>query len=123
MRRFIAAFTAAALTGVFVYAPLFHVHQNGEHESGALLHAHFPEPEELEASGVEIESHHSHAEARPVDILVSDSKSGIHLPLLAVLEPLPAIVQHTRPGFLSVDTPRAHDPPLGSSSNPRSPPV
>jgi hypothetical protein len=100
----------AMLFGTF-YAPMFHVHTAaGE---GSLVHAHLPEIETAEAeNAVHMERPHSHAAARPIDILTTTTMRSVHLDDVVLSTDL---IQEMSPpccGFISIAVPRAHGPPV-----------
>ena len=112
----------AALLAATVYAPLFHIHTGGG--EAPLLHAHFPELEVPEdESVVHMERPHSHAEARPVDVLTTIAAQFIHFDAaiqstyIGFVEPQPSS------GFMPAALPRAHAPPALDFLTPRAPPA
>ena len=122
VRRTIAPGAIAALLVATLYAPLFHLHTDaGE---APLLHAHFPELEVSEdESVVHMERPHSHAEARPVDLLITTMASAIHFDAALVGSDVMAIPAQPRCGFVSIAAPRAHAPPALQFLTPRAPPA
>ena len=124
MRRLAALYTFASLLIALVYAPQFHIHDSDEHGGGPLLHVHFPELEESHhGSGPEFESKHSHDHAQSIDFLTSTITSiTVQLYVAPNAPLLMPKLENQRPR-LSVETPRAHDPPALDRSIPRSPPT
>lgn len=104
------------------YAPLFHVHmQPGE---AATIHAHLAESESAEdESVVHMESPHSHANARSIDILTTTAPQAVQFN--AALISVESIVEVAMAccGFVAVALPRAHSPPVLPSLIPRAPPA
>jgi hypothetical protein len=112
----------AALVVATIYAPLFHVHTDGN--EAPLVHAHFPELESSEdESVVHMERPHSHATARSLDVLTTVGVQFVHCDAViqstfgALIEPEPA---H---GFMPLALPRAHAPPALEFHTPRAPPA
>ena len=124
MRRATTWSAIGAVLLAVVYAPLFHVHPD-DHEGGhSLVHAHFPEVPHLETeAGPEIESHHDDGPSRSIDFLTVSGPTLIHTSFIAVEEPLVLPSPGLCAGFLHIDEPRAHAPPLVIAAIPRSPPV
>jgi hypothetical protein len=121
-RQFTAWAAVAALVAATVYAPLFHVHSDsGE---APVLHAHFPELEIGENENVvHMESAHSHATARSIDILTTVACDFIHFD--ASLQSSSLILPDPQPsrGFVMAAAPRAHAPPSIRFLIPRAPPA
>ena len=119
--------TCAALGSLLlavVYGPMFHLHTGDDHDGGSYIHAHFPALPHLETEpGPEIEPNHEHGSARSIDFLTTNAPSLVHVAFFAVEEPLVLEPPQSCPGFVTLDEPRAHAPPLVVSSIPRSPPV
>jgi hypothetical protein len=121
--RKLTAYSAipALLVAVF-YAPLFHVHTHaGE---AATIHAHLPELETAEdESVVHMESEHSHAVARSIDLLTTTAPQAIHFH--ATLVSVETVSDAAMPccGFVVVARPRAHSPPVLPFLIPRAPPA
>lgn len=111
----------ALLLAVF-YAPLFHVHtHNGE---AATIHAHLPELEAPEdESVVHMESPHSHAPSRSIDLLTSTVSQVVHFD--ARMVSIEAIRPGKMPccGFVPFARPQAHGPPVLLFLIPRAPPA
>jgi hypothetical protein len=109
---------------VNVYGPLLHEHAEGELDTKAVIHAHFPDPEEATVpDGASIGFRHSHANALWLDgfmTIAPDSVQVTPMVIENVIKPDPQPVQS---GFVPVDVPRAHSPPLLESAIPRSPPA
>ena len=118
----IACGSVAALILATVYAPLFHVHTDA---GGApLIHAHFPELETADDERVvHMEAHHSHSQARPIDILTTTAPSATNFDIIIVAVSLPLPVAPVCCGFVSLDRPRAHAPPALAHLIPRAPPA
>lgn len=106
------------------YAPMFHLHM-ADHDGTADFHAHFPEPAhgETTENGSAFETEYGHTAVYQIDIFTSTTpvvSAGL------IAEPLASFRMEspdTRIGFVSIDTPRSHDPPAQHSAIPRSPPV
>ncbi len=114
-----------ALLALFLsslYGPLFHVHED---RAGAfLVHAHLPEFETMEdETVVHMETPHSHAAARSVDLLVTIASHFIHLGAAIQSTALALIEPQASPGFVAPASPRAHAPPALESLTPRAPPA
>jgi hypothetical protein len=111
----------ALLLAVF-FAPLFHVHTHaGE---AATIHAHLPEFEAAEdESVVHMESPHSHANARSIDILTTTVRQAIQFD--ATLVSVESIAEVAMPccGFVPAARPKAHSPPVLPFLIPRAPPA
>ena len=122
VRRMIACGSLAALVFTTAYAPLFHVHAD---TGGApLIHAHFPELEIADDERVvHMEAHHSHSQARPIDILTTTAPSATNFDIIIVAVSLPLPVAPVCCGFVSLDRPRAHAPPALAHLIPRAPPA
>ena len=118
----IACGSLAALIYTTAYAPLFHVHADG---GGApLIHAHFPELEIADDERVvHMEGHHSHSQARSIDILTTTAPSVTHFAVTIVAVSLAAPAAPVCCGFVSLDRPRAHAPPTLAHLIPRAPPA
>ena len=122
VRRLTACGVIPALLLAVFYAPLFHVHIHpGE---AATIHAHLPELEPVEdESVVHMESEHSHAKARSIDILTTTAAQIIQFE--AALISVEKLAQAALPccGFVLVARPTAHSPPVLLFQNPRAPPA
>ena len=112
----------AALLLASLYAPLFHVHAGaGE---APLLHAHLPELEDLQdESVVHMESAHSHAGARSIDLLITTAAHTVQLDAVLVSLHFDQNSVQPRCGFVPAAVTRAHDPPAVCSLIPRAPPA
>jgi hypothetical protein len=112
----------AALLSATLYAPLFHVHDEG---AGApLVHAHLPELEPVEdESVVHMEAPHSHSTARSIDLLITIAGQLIHLDTTFEISALALIELQPSPGFVAPASPRAHAPPALEFLTPRAPPA
>ncbi len=122
VRRMMACGSLAALIFTTAYAPLFHVHAD---TGGApLIHAHFPELEIAENERVvHMEAHHSHSQARPIDILTTTAPSVTVFDVIIVAVSLSPPAVEVCCGFVSLDRPRAHAPPAPAHLIPRAPPA
>ena len=122
MRKLTAGSEIAALLPAVFFAPLFHVHTHaGE---AATIHAHLPEFKAAEdESVVHMESPHSHANARSINILVTTVPQVVQFD--AVLADAESIRDVAMPccGFVPTARPRAHSPPLQLFLIPRAPPA
>ena len=124
MRHVTTCAAIGSLLLAVVYGPFFHLHADDHHGGGSLVHAHFPEVPHLETEpGPEIESHDNDSQIRSVDFLTASGPALIHTPFVAVEEPLILPSPRSCAGFLNIEEPRAHAPPLAFASIPRSPPV
>jgi hypothetical protein len=124
VRRIVAAYAIAVVLVGFVYAPLFHVHGAGSHDAEApILHAHFPEPETVPPF-VAFSSHHSHWDARSIDVLTAAAVQMIVINAAITEVPFEFEAGRISLGFVrSADAARAHAPPAVDSLGPRAPPV
>jgi hypothetical protein len=108
-----------------ISAPLFHVHdRDDDGHAGSLIHAHFPEDENVSHSEHAVETQHSHQHARWLDILVVNTPVPTTFQVVAefsgpVTVPGPVVSR----AVLSVQTLRSHSPPGRSDLPPRSPPT
>ena len=122
MRKLTACSVIPALLLAVFYAPLFHVHTHpGE---AATIHAHLPELEPVEdETVVHMESLHSHANARSIDILTTTAPQVVHFD--ATLVAAYTISDTAMPccGFVALARPRAHSPPALPFLIPRAPPA
>ena len=118
----IACGSVAALILATAYAPLFHVHTDA---GGApLIHAHFSELETADDERVvHMEGHHSHSEARPIDILTTTAPTVTHFAAIILSAFFVVGAPEVCCGFVSQDMPRAHAPPPVRSHIPRAPPA
>jgi len=125
-RRFSAWAAVAAMLMALVSAPFFHVHEQDDHgHAGSFVHAHFPESESpSEHSGHAVEAGHSHEHVRWVDVFTLSAPVSSGFQAVAEFsEPLSAPVTVANRAVASVQTLRAHSPPLRSDLTPRSPPA
>ncbi len=90
----------------------------------AILHAHFPELEKFHHNGAgsDVEPNDSHQQARSIDFLTSTIVSPEIQPFVTSSIPLFGVKLGDQLSVSSVETPRAHDPPVLDRSIPRSPP-
>jgi len=104
------------------YAPLFHVHTHpGE---AATIHAHLPEFEsEEDESVVHMESLHSHADSRSIDILTITAPQVVHFDTTLVSAYTLSDMAMPCCGFVALARPRAHSPPILPFEIPRAPPA
>jgi hypothetical protein len=111
-----------ALLSATLYAPLFHVHDEG---AGApLVHAHLPELEAAEDEGVvHMEPPHSHAAARSIDLLITIACQLIHLDATVESSAFLLIDSQPSAGFVPPAARRAHAPPALEFLTPRAPPA
>jgi hypothetical protein len=111
----------ALLLAVF-YAPLFHVHTHpGE---AATIHAHLVESEAAEdESVVHMETPHSHANARSIDILTTTAPQVVQYDADLVRVDFISDVAMPCCGFIALSLPRSHSPPVLRSLIPRAPPA
>jgi hypothetical protein len=119
-RKFFACLSAIVLAVATLYAPLYHVH-SGAGET-PLVHAHLPELEAAEEEGVHVETPHSHATARSVDLLITVEHHPIQLQAVITSDPLDLPPAEPSSGFTPAASPRAHAPPVVHSLIPRAPP-
>jgi hypothetical protein len=126
LKRCLAFYAIGGMLMALFYAPFFHVHESEDHDHGdALVHAHFPEIESHHPDSPEgsVESEHSHEHARLLDVLAARIQSDGFC-LIAVLQETSLVPSSSAGyGFISIVAPRAHSPPGGHPSIPRSPPV
>jgi hypothetical protein len=122
VRKLTACSAIPALLLAVFYAPLFHVHVHpGE---AATIHAHLPELETAEdESVVHMESEHSHANARSIDILTTTAPQIVQFD--AALVSVESVAEDVLPrcGFVALAQPRAHSPPVLGFLIPRAPPA
>jgi hypothetical protein len=121
-RQILAWSALTALLLATLYAPLFHVHDEG---AGApLVHAHLPEIEPAEdESVVHMEAPHSHAAARSVDLLITIATQIIQLDATVESSALSLIELQPSAGFVPPAARRAHAPPALEFLTPRAPPA
>lgn len=126
MRVITTGVALCSLLLAVVYAPLFHLHADHDHEGGApFVHAHLPEimhhaPTRSEQG---IEPLEDHVGARSLDLLTTNIPTLVQVPLFIIEEILQVQADHTFSGFVLAGNSHAHDPPARLRSNPRSPPV
>ena len=108
----------------FVYAPLFHVHGGDGHDiSAPVLHAHFPEREDVPPF-IAFSSHHLHSAARSIDVLTATSVHAVQIAAMITGVPFELAPGTTSIGFIRHDgAARAHAPPVLEFHTPRAPPV
>jgi hypothetical protein len=124
--RFGAWAAVASMLLALVSGPFFHVHDQDEHgHAGSFVHAHLPEPENPTAhSGEEVEAGHSHEHVRWLDVFtVSAPATTAYLPVSEFSEPLTILPPAENRAVASVQTLRAHSPPLLPDLPPRAPPT
>ena len=122
VRSAIAGGTVAALLLATLYAPLFHVHMHaGE---APLIHAHLPEvvPTEDE-SVVHMETFHSHADARSLDLFTTTVVQPIHFDAAIVTSAAELNTIVLSHGYVRASAPVAHGPPDSKFQIPRAPPA
>jgi hypothetical protein len=124
MRKITAGYAITAVLVGFIYAPLFHVHGGDAHDMSApVLHAHFPEPENVPAD-IALSPYHSHSAARSIDVLTATSVHFVHIEAAVAGVPFEPEPGMTSFGFVRHDgAAQAHAPPVIESRNPRAPPV
>src|SRR5439155_26234542 len=122
VRQVTAGRAIAALVLATLYAPFFHVHTDaGE---APVVHAHFPELETAEdESVVHMERPHSHAGARSIDVLITAAPHIFHFDVVVESSQAAPVLVAPSIGFVSIEAPRAHAPPLTASTIPRAPPA
>ena len=110
------------LLSATLYAPLFHVHDEG---AGApLVHAHLPELVTAEdESVVHMEAPHSHAAARSIDLLITIACQLIQLDTAVESSAFLFMDPQPSAGFVPPAAPRAHAPPALEFLTPRAPPA
>ena len=124
MKKLATWLGVAAMFSVLLTAPLFHFHEHDDHENtAAVLHAHFAESPEVDHhSEPELESPHSHANARWIDFFVCKAPSAsCGLAIDFAEELLTPILEVQEPIHIA-SIPQAHGPPGAAPSRPRSPP-
>jgi hypothetical protein len=124
MRKIAAGYAITAVLVGFIYAPLFHVHGGDGHDlSAPILHAHFPEPEDVPPY-VALSSYHSHSAARSIDVLTATSVHMVQVGTMITGVPFELVPGMTSFGFVRHDgAARAHAPPNLDFRCPRAPPV
>ena len=124
MQKITAGYAIIAVLVGFVYAPLFHVHGGDAHDTAApVLHAHFPEPEDVPPF-LAFSSHHSHSAARSIDVLTATSVHFVQITAIITGIPFELVPPPASFGFIRHDgAARAHAPPALEFRTPRAPPV
>jgi hypothetical protein len=124
VQKITAGYAIIAVLVGFVYAPLFHVHGGDAHDMSApVLHAHFPEREDVPPF-IAMSSHHSHWAARSIDVLTATSVQVVQIGAMITGVPFELASGMTSFGFIRHDgAARAHAPPALESRSPRAPPV
>ena len=124
MQRFGACLGVGAMLLVLLTAPLFHFHDRDDHGTSiSLVHAHlweFAEPDHH--STPEIESPHSHNNARWVDFFVCKAPSGSPEMQIDFPDKLSSPVLEVHGPITIALSAQAHGPPDTTPSRPRSPP-
>jgi hypothetical protein len=122
VRKLTVCSAIPALLLLVFYAPLFHVHVHpGE---AATIHAHLPELETAEdESVVHMESEHSHANARSIDILTTTAPQILQFNAVLISTENVSEVALPCCGFVALAQPRAHSPPALAFLIPRAPPA
>lgn len=104
-------------------APLFHSHDHDDHGS-ALVHAHFLEHYDTKShADDEIEAPHGHQDARWIDYFTLQPPATAFALDIDFPEQWVVSVFERRAGVILPSEPRAHSPPNGRRSTPRSPPI
>lgn len=127
MRPVLAVQVCLALFQAFLLAPVQHVHESGDddsgHEHSTVIHAHFSPhlPISVRRTGLAITDDDGR-EAWPLDTFTIVLPMGMHA---AVPSPAPEIVYAPRVvvGSVVAVEERTHDPPARHFSNPRAPPA
>jgi hypothetical protein len=124
VQKLTASYAVIAVLVGFVYAPLFHVHGGDAHDMSApMLHAHFPEPDDVPPF-VAFSSHHSHSAARSIDVLTATSVHVIQFGAVITGVPFELVPGTASFGFIRHGgAARAHAPPVLEFRSPRAPPV
>jgi len=126
MSRFSGLVAVVSMLHALVTAPLFHVHDHDDHgTAGSFVHAHFPELESpSEYSGHAVEAGHSHERVRWVDVFTLTAPISAGFQAVAEFsEPLSLPAPVASRAVASLQTLRAHSPPVQSDLPPRSPPA
>jgi hypothetical protein len=104
-----------------LYAPLVHVHtHSGE---TVLIHAHLPELNTEDESVVHMESFHSHADARSLDILTTTAPRSSHIVAIIANAAPVADAVFSCCSYIAAAAPTAHGPPDFEFQIPRAPPA
>jgi hypothetical protein len=108
-----------------ITGPYFHIHDRDDHGNAArLIHAHLLESEEPDHhSDDELESSHSHARARWVDVFTFNVPSPIFDLAIDFSGTFSILLQEGREEIADTSAPRAHGPPGARLSSLRSPPT
>lgn len=126
MRCSAAWLSLAVALSSLVYAPLFHLHLAGEDEHGvhgALIHSHLPEHSDEDSTESGIQERHQRGVDRQVDLLVGQQQHGLSLQVVESKRTGIEPVRRIQFGFVSIENPRTHDPPVTWSLSLRSPPA
>jgi hypothetical protein len=124
MRKITAGYAITAVLVGFIYAPLFHLHGGDAHDMSApVLHAHFPEREDVPAD-IALSPYHSHSAAKSIDVLTATSVHVVQIGAAVTGVPFELDPGMTSFGFVRHDgAAHAHAPPVIESCNPRAPPA
>ena len=123
MRLFSTCLAVGSLLFALVTAPLFHAHDRDEHGT-ANIHAHLPEFEiHFSDSGLEIEAQDSHHRSHSIDVFTSIVPSVGFYAVAELSDMARLFSLQQAPGTVCIFAPRAHGPPDGRCSIPRSPPA
>ena len=124
MRQLSAFVAAAAMLLALNSAPLFHLHTHDDHGNpGTFVHAHFWHSEiRLDHSDIAIEEQDSHEQAHSIDLFAVDSPAPAFFAIAEFSDKTPAPSLETSGIATFIPAPRAHSPPDGRRSIPRSPP-
>ena len=124
MRRFSACLAVGAMLFALVSAPLFHVHDSDDDgHAESLVHAHFPDAENLAHSDYAWETNHAQEHGRSIDLFaVNVTAAATYHPVAEFSEPLSIGLPVVTRAVLSIQSLRAHSPPERSNLPPRSPP-
>ena len=127
MQRFTVWIGVVAMVTAMVTAPLYHSHDADHHdhhgEASSLVHAHFIDDHESEHhADDEIGAENDHHRARWIDFFTFDLASPAVALVTDYHAELGVPVQERREGVVFLAAPRAHSPPGGRRSVPRSPP-
>lgn len=125
MQRLSAYLGVVAMLVALATAPLFHSHDHNDHGTALpLVHAHFLEHHEAELhADPEIEEPHGHQDARWIDYFTFQPPAAAFVLDIDFPEQSVAPVFERRAGVILISEPRAHSPPEGRRSVPRSPPI
>jgi hypothetical protein len=108
-----------------VTAPFYHLHDRDDHGTPtSLVHAHSFEVHEAESQLVdEIEAPHGHEHARWIDYFTVQLPPSSFALAIEFTEESSVPTLERREGIVLLSAPRAHSPPGGRRSVPRSPPL